>query len=85
MGVTEEGGTARGTPQERGESRNVEGGKSCWKNERANGEEESKTILRNREGESGREIRDGVSRIEEKEKRKKKKDSCWQGCFKTKR
>lgn len=36
MGVTEEGGTARGIPQERGESRNVEGGKPCWKNGKVN-------------------------------------------------
>lgn len=40
-------------------------------------EEESKTILKNREGESGREMRDMVFRMQEKEKRKRKKDSCW--------
>lgn len=50
-------------------------------------EEGSKTILRNREGESGREMRDMVqeSRMQEKEKRKRKKDSCWQVCFKKER
>lgn len=42
MGVTEEGGTARRTPQERGESRTVEGGKQCWKNGRENVSEEAR-------------------------------------------
>lgn len=37
VGVTEEGGTARGTPQGRGESGNVEGGRQ--------------TVLEKREGE----------------------------------
>lgn len=45
MGVTEEGGTARGTPQERGESRNVEGGKPLEKR-KGECEEGSKAILR---------------------------------------
>lgn len=63
MGVTEEGGTARGIPQERGESRNAEGGKQCWKKQEGECEEEGKTILNNGEGESGRETRFVMSRM----------------------
>lgn len=59
--------------------------KPCWKNGRVEREEGSKALLRNREGKSGREMRDVVSRMKEKEKRKRKEDSCWQGCFKKER
>lgn len=59
MGVTEEGGTVRGTLEEKKEEGDVVGWKEtpCWKKKREGEREDgSEKVTRHREGKPGREI-----------------------------
>lgn len=73
MGVTEEGGTARGMLKERGDLKLWKEA-PCWKNGRVNVKEEARGYRRNREGESGRETRDVAPQMGGRSLRGKKKD-----------